>query len=105
MSRAKVAGLQLIYIIFFGSVSRIVSTKALSQPLLGGSNTTTSGITPDFISFKAAFSDKSHINSKLSALFSFLFIFASLTAGAQLSMPYTFFAFLLRQWEIVPIPQ
>ena len=45
------------------------------------------------------------IKKVLNIFISFLFIFASLTAGAQLSMPYTFFAFLLRQWEIVPIPQ
>ena len=48
-SLAKVAGLQLTYIIFLGSIFKSVPIAVLSQPFLGGSMNTTSGFI--FLSF------------------------------------------------------
>lgn len=56
-SLTRVAGLQLIYTIFFGFIFNKLFTVFMSSPLLGGSTNTTSGITfSSYIRFCKIFS-------------------------------------------------
>ena len=105
ISLAKVAGLHDTYTTRGHCIATITSNSSCSQPLRGGSTTMTSALMPFLCISGMTFSDSPKIKSTLSTLLSTAFSLAFWIACGTISTPYTFFAFSLKNKDMVPIPQ